>query len=443
MSRKRKPIIAIDGPAGSGKSTLAKALARRLGLLYIDTGAMYRAVTYEALRRGVDFQAEGQDEALSAVAHSMKIRLEYDETGTKVFIDGSPKALVNEIRTPEISRLTSQITANVRGVREALVSHQWEMGKDGGVVMEGRDIGTVVFPDADLKLYFEVSVDERTRRRIKDFQDRGIDFDEGAVRADIERRDVEDMGRTWGALKKTEDSVFIQGDGKSVEDLVAEILPRVLPQKNLPAYNFARFFFGTLLRIFARFEIRDRRAVPMVGPLILISNHESYIDPVAVGVASPRVPTRFMARASLWDSKLLAIYNDAVGAFPVKRGGADRQAWRRFEELVKGGAQVCFFPEGTRSPDGKLQPPNPGAGMLIHRCQGATILPVRVFGTHKVLHKDKGFQGFHQIRVAFGKPVDLSAEWAKPGSREVYQVIAEKMMAGIAAIEWNNSPNTD
>jgi len=428
---KRKPIIAIDGPAGSGKSTLAKALARRLGLLYIDTGAMYRAVTFEALRRGVNFE---DAEALSKVAHEIKIRLEYDEQGTRVFIDGRPYG--NEIRTPEISRLTSQVTANARGVREALVSQQWEMGKNGGVVMEGRDIGTVVFPDADLKLYFEVSVDERTRRRIKDFQDRGIAFDEGSVRADIERRDLEDKGRAWGALKRAEDAVFMQGDGKSVEELVEEILPRVLPQKNMPAYNFARFVFGTLLRVFARFEIRNRQAVPMQGPLILVSNHESYIDPVAVGVASPRTPTRFMARASLWDSKIMAIYNDAVGAFPVKRGGADRQAWRRFEELVKGGAQVCFFPEGTRSPDGQLQPANPGAGMLIHRCKGAVILPVRVFGSHKVLHRDKGFQGFHKIKVAFGKPVNLDEEWNQPGSREVYQRMAEKMMAGIAAITW-------
>jgi len=158
---KKKPIIAIDGPAGSGKSTLAKALAKRLGLLYIDTGAMYRAVTFEAIKRGANFE---DADALSKVAHEIKIRLEYDDQGTKVFINGKP--YVNEIRTPEISRLTSQVTANVRGVREALVSQQWEMGKNGGVVMEGRDIGTVVFPDAELKLYFEVSAEERTRRRI-------------------------------------------------------------------------------------------------------------------------------------------------------------------------------------------------------------------------------------------------------------------------------------
>jgi cytidylate kinase len=215
----KKAIIAIDGPAGSGKSTLARALAGRLGLLYIDTGAMYRAVTFEAQRLGVDFN---DSEALSKVAHQIKIRLEVLATGTKVYIDG--RSYENEIRTPEISRLTSQIVANTRGVREALVSQQWEMGKDGGVVMEGRDIGSVVFPDADLKLYFEVSPEERARRRIKDLKERGIAFDEASVLSDILRRDWEDTHRPWGALRHAENAVYLQGDGRSVEDLVAEIL---------------------------------------------------------------------------------------------------------------------------------------------------------------------------------------------------------------------------
>jgi cytidylate kinase len=395
---------------------------------------MYRAVTFEALRRGLDF---GDAEALAKVARRIRLRLEYDEQGTKVYIDGRP--YVNELRTPEISRLTSQVTANAMGVRQALVELQRRMGKKGGVVMEGRDIGTVVFPAADLKIYFEVSVQERARRRIRDFQDRGIPFDESSVRADIERRDHEDCNRAWGSLMRAEGAVHIQGDGKSVQTLVEEIYPRVRPQKNRPAYNFARFIFSVLLKIFARFEVRNREAVPMFGPLVLVSNHESYIDPVAVGVASPRTPTRFMARASLWESRIMAIYNNAVGAFPVKRGGADRQAWRYFEEQVRDGAQVCFFPEGTRSPDGQLQPANPGAGMLIHRCKGAVILPVRVFGTHKVLNRDKGFQGFHKIRLAFGRPVDLSEEWNQEGNREVYQSIADKMMAGIASIQWDEA----
>jgi CMP/dCMP kinase len=214
----RLPIIAIDGPAGSGKSTVAKALAKRLGFLYIDTGAMYRCVTLAALRLKVDFEDPAH---LETVARSIQIRLEAGEDRLKVFLDG--EEVENLLRTPEISWLTSQKTANVPGVRQALVAQQQALGAGGGVVMEGRDIATVVFPGADLKVYFDVSVEERTRRRIADFQKRGIDFEAAQVRHDIEKRDVEDRGRPLGALKKAEGSVTVLGDGKSVEDILAEI----------------------------------------------------------------------------------------------------------------------------------------------------------------------------------------------------------------------------
>jgi 1-acyl-sn-glycerol-3-phosphate acyltransferase len=120
--------------------------------------------------------------------------------------------------------------------------------------------------------------------------------------------------------------------------------------------------------------------------------------------------------------------------FPVKRGGADRSAWRYFEKLVMGGEQVNFFPEGTRSQDGKLQSANPGSGMLIHRCKGATVIPVRIRGAYKVLNKDNGYQGLHPVSLVYGKPVDLDAEFAQEGGRECYQAIADKVMLAIAAI---------
>ena len=214
----RAPIIAIDGPAGSGKSTVAKALAKRLGFLYIDTGAMYRCVTLAALRLKVDFEDPAP---LELVARNIKIELIAGEERLKVLLDGED--VENQLRTPEISWLTSQKTANVPGVRHALVEQQQALGAKGGVVMEGRDISTVVFPNADLKIYFDVSVEERSRRRIADFQKRGIDFEAAQVRHDIEKRDAEDRGRPMGALMKADGSVTVQGDGKSVEDILAEI----------------------------------------------------------------------------------------------------------------------------------------------------------------------------------------------------------------------------
>jgi cytidylate kinase len=221
----RQPIIAIDGPAGSGKSTVAKALAKRLGFLYIDTGAMYRCVTLASQRRKIDFEVPAE---LEEVARSIQIKLEAGEGGLKVYLDG--EEVENKLRTPEISWLTSQKTANAPGVRAAMVAQQQALGANGGVVMEGRDISTVVFPNADLKIYFDVSVEERTKRRIADFQKRGIEFEAAQVRHDIEKRDAEDRSRPMGALKKADGSVTVLGDGKSVEDILAEIQGLLVPK---------------------------------------------------------------------------------------------------------------------------------------------------------------------------------------------------------------------
>ncbi len=177
-----------------------------------------------------------------------------------------------------------------------------------------------------------------------------------------------------------------------------------------------------------------KERVPRSGGVILASNHLSYLDPLVLGITCPRKPIRFMARESLYRNPVFRLFLWAAYTFPVKRGGADRGAWRHFENLVATGQQVSFFPEGTRSEDGQLLPANPGAGMLIHRCTGATVIPVRITGTDRILNKAKGFQGLFKVTIAYGSPVDLSAELALEGSREVYQRVADKVMAAIAAL---------
>ncbi len=199
-------------------------------------------------------------------------------------------------------------------------------------------------------------------------------------------------------------------------------------------YNLVWYLGNLFYPLLFRWKVLGRENVPKSGGLILVSNHASYLDPLLVGTASPRRPVCFMARDTLWKVPVMNWMITQMRAMPVKRGGADRQAWRRFEELVAGGEQTCFFPEGTRSPDGRLQAANPGSGMLIHRCKGAVVLPVRVFDSHRVLPKGRGFRGFHQLSVVFGTPLDLSAEMAEESSRDVYARIADKCMAAIATI---------
>lgn len=198
------------------------------------------------------------------------------------------------------------------------------------------------------------------------------------------------------------------------------------------AYQLTWYFAAGVLPLL-KFKVSGAENVPLSGPVILASNHQSYLDPMILGYGSPRLPIRFMARDTLYNNPVAGYYFRKAQTFPVKRGGADRQAWKMFETLVTSGEQVSFFPEGTRTVDGKLQPVVPGSGMLIHRCPGATVVPARIRGSYKVLNKEKGFGGLHPVSIGFGKPVDLGAEWAMTG-REAYQAIADKIMAAIAAI---------
>jgi cytidylate kinase len=222
--------VAIDGPAGSGKSTIARLLARRLGYVYVDTGAMYRTVTLAALRRGLDPASAGP-ESLAKVAREALIELEATPDGLRVSLDG--QRVGESIRTPEIASLTSRYTANSAGVREELVRRQREMGRRGGVVMEGRDITTVVFPDAQLKVYLDCSVEERVRRRSRQFTQQGIAFDAAGLASEIERRDDEDRNRPIGALKQALGAVKVLSDGKQPDEIVDEIMER-LPQAVRP-----------------------------------------------------------------------------------------------------------------------------------------------------------------------------------------------------------------
>jgi len=202
--------IAIDGPAGSGKSSTAKRVARKLGYLFIDTGAMYRAVTLLAIRTG---NLENKQELLRLLSGS-KIVLKPGKDGNIVFLNDED--ITNAIRTEEINLNVSAISS-IPEVRTELVRMQQEMGKAGGVVMEGRDIGSVVFPEADLKFFFTANVDERARRRLADLKESGSDISFEEVRKSIIRRDGLDSGREISPLNKTDDSIEIDTTSLTLE----------------------------------------------------------------------------------------------------------------------------------------------------------------------------------------------------------------------------------
>lgn len=207
-------VIAIDGPAGSGKSTVAKALAQRLGLRYLDTGAMYRAVTFAALRRGID---PADEEPVAALAAAVPLEVGDDE----VTVDGVDASI--EIRGPEVSRAVSIVSANA-AVRRELVGRQREWAAvHGGGVLEGRDIGTVVFPDALLKVYLNARPDVRAARRAAEVAD--LDYE--TVAADMARRDALDQGRDSSPLHQAGDATELDTSDMTVDEIVDDLARRV------------------------------------------------------------------------------------------------------------------------------------------------------------------------------------------------------------------------
>ena len=211
-------IIAIDGPAGAGKSTVAKIIAKKLNYTYIDTGAMYRVCALCAINNGIAFDDE---EKLGEIASSIVITLGDYNGIYKVFCNGQDVS--TQIRTPEVSAAASPVSA-VISVRKALVEQQRQMAKMGGVVMDGRDIGTVIFPNADCKIYLTATPEERARRRYLEFLAKGYGTTFEKVLEELNERDYRDSHREYAPLKQAEDAVLLDSTDLTIEEVVNEIL---------------------------------------------------------------------------------------------------------------------------------------------------------------------------------------------------------------------------
>jgi cytidylate kinase len=216
-----KGIITIDGPAGSGKSTISLLLAKKLGLLYLDTGAMYRAVALSALRKGVDL---GDASVLREMCRDIDINFRSAGDNYRVYIGAED--ISDEIRRPEIDMLSSKISA-IKEVRDAMTGLQRRIGMKGGIVAEGRDMGTIVFPDADHKFFLTASSDIRAERRYKERVDRGECISMEQVEAELKKRDEQDRTRIIAPLKPAVDAIIIDTTALGINEVVDEMLGRI------------------------------------------------------------------------------------------------------------------------------------------------------------------------------------------------------------------------
>jgi cytidylate kinase len=213
--RRRRIVVAIDGPAGAGKSTVSKRLAAELGYRLLDTGALYRSVALVARKRGVAWDAEA---ALAEIALDLDVTFRMEDGVNHVFVEGQDVS--RAIRTPEISSGASQVSA-LPAVRAALMDLQRQLGAEGGVIAEGRDVGTVVFPNAGAKFFLTASAEARAQRRFLELEDRGEKANLAATRRDMDERDARDSGRAVAPLTKATDAVAVESSAMGIEDVVA------------------------------------------------------------------------------------------------------------------------------------------------------------------------------------------------------------------------------
>jgi cytidylate kinase len=219
-------VVAIDGPAGAGKSTVTRRVAEQLGYAVVDTGAMYRAVAYGARQAGVDWDdSEAVAQVAEQLAEARRIRFGSDDQGkTHLFLGDTD--ITEAIRTPQVSQGASKVSAVPR-VRDALLTMQRDLGSAGGVVLEGRDIGTVVFPEAGAKFFLTASVDVRSRRRYDEHTARGESVEFDTIRREVVERDSRDTQRPVAPLKQADDAELIDSSELSIDDVVRLIVSRV------------------------------------------------------------------------------------------------------------------------------------------------------------------------------------------------------------------------
>ena len=373
--------IAIDGPAGSGKSSLAKEIAKRLGVLYVDTGAMYRAITLKLLKE--------DESSYEEILKNTKISFE----GDKIFLDG--RDVSKEIRENEISNKTSEMSKK-KIIRDYLVKMQREIARDKDVVMEGRDIGSVVLKDAEYKFFLTADVETRAMRRYKQIDDDKVSFDE--ILEDLKVRDYNDSHRENSPLIQTEDAILIDSTDLNAEETIEKIISYIKRWRMF--YFTVRRIVGFFMRHIYRLEVHGRENIPQDSErLIICGNHKSNLDPVAISAIFQR-QIFWMAKKELFENKFFGGFLTKLGAFPIDRQGNDLAAIKKSLKILKNEDVLGIFPEGTRVKEADYTRIKSGIALIAQKTN-SRVLPVYIEGDYKP---------FRKTRIYFREPVKINKE---------------------------------
>ncbi|MFH1968914.1 MAG: (d)CMP kinase [Verrucomicrobiota bacterium] len=435
--------IAIDGPSASGKSTVSRKVAECLGYVHVDSGAIYRALTWQIIRDGL---AGASPEAIVRHLSSVAMRFFVEKGAVRFAInDVDPGPAIRSLAIQEQVSAVAAIPEVRDWVRERLRS----LTAFGDLVIEGRDIGTVVFPETTFKFYLDADPEERARRRYREQQDQPEGrTDPAEVKRALLRRDACDQSRSTAPLTMAPGAFRIETTHMTIEDVVAQILsivrspPEHRSTKAIErdgfkpfVYHISRVFFLCYLWVFHRYATHGRKHVPREGGCILVSNHASFLDPIAVCCNIWNRHVYFLARDTLFkQSRFMKWWAISVGTLPIDRTKGDIRALKGAINLVRHGNMFCLFPEGTRTRDGRLQPVKAGIGFLIEKA-GVPVVPTYVSGTFEALPRDAHRPKPRKIVVYFGKPLTPADCTAFKGDPERHQKIADLVMARIAALD--------
>lgn len=405
-------IVAIDGPAGSGKGSITSILAKKFKLNSIDTGAMYRCVTLQMIRENVNLDdIEKVKEILE------KINIELIKEDEKLIVKLNGEDVSKEIRDNPVNKLVSHVSA-IKEVRLKLVDLQRKMADSQDIIMEGRDITTVVFPNADVKIYLDADLEERAKRRFKQNQEKGIESTYEEVLADMRQRDENDKNKEFGALKIADDAIIVDSTNLTQQEVVKKIAkiikhekktqklePKIYRERPENAWKkierkIVKFVLRTAYKIAFNIKIsgeENKVKAGEQGSYIICPNHLNYLDAVAIVVFS-KEKIRFIGKHDLGVIPILRWLEHLFDVIPIKRNTQDMEAMKRCLKALKNNEILAIFPEGTRKGMEKNVKAKNGAAYMAIK-NGCPVVPVGISGDFK-------FRG--KINIKYGEPIDMT-----------------------------------
>ncbi len=412
--------IAIDGPGGAGKSSVAKAVAKRLGIIYVDTGALYRSIGLHMLKGGISISDTAK---VISELDNLTLELKFIKGNQVILLDGED--VKDSIRTPEVSMAASAVSA-IPEVREYLLNMQRATAKKNSVIMDGRDIGTVILPNAEVKIFLTASAQSRAKRRYDELCAKGISTTYEQVYDEMVQRDKNDSTRAVAPCVPAEDAVLLDNSYISFDETVESVIKIINSKtKKKTAYMKIRSVVAPIYKFFQRIKVTGVENIPEHGGVILCSNHIAIRDVFILGVASSR-QIRFVAKKELFSVPIISSCIKFLGAIKLDRKGTDIAALKASVKCLKEGDVVAIFPQGHRYPavNPATTPTKNGAALIAYHSH-ADVVPLCI--------KTKGgkYGIFKRVEVIFGKPIKNSDLGFESGGSSEYKAATDKIFEEI------------